>query len=224
MVKLKHQHQYALLAACAFALSVVSAPAAAQTTSGAYTTDPAGAVIKSPYNLCWRTSNWTPGAAIIDCDPDLVPKPVAAAPPPPPPVAVAPPPPPVAIVAPPPPKPVIEKLTLATDVFFDFDKAVLKPEGQAKLDEIVAKMSGASLEVIVASGHTDAIGGDSYNQKLSVSRAEAVKNYLVSKGIEPSRVAAEGKGKANPIADNKTSDGRAKNRRVELEVVGTRTQ
>ena len=95
-------------------------------------------------------------------------------------------------------------------------------EAKAKLDDLTGKLKDISLEVIIAVGHTDAIGGDAYNQKLSVQRAEAVKAYLVSKGIEPNRIYTEGKGKKQPVADNKTAEGRAKNRRVEIEVVGTR--
>jgi len=130
-------------------------------------------------------------------------------------------------VAPPAPKPVppppaATKVTYAADAFFDFDKAVLKPEGKAKLDDLVGKVKGISLEVIIAVGHTDSVGGDPYNQKLSVKRSEAVKAYLVSKGIEKNRVYTEGKGEKQPVADNKTKEGRAKNRRVEIEVVGTR--
>ena len=114
------------------------------------------------------------------------------------------------------------KVTYAADAFFDFDKAVLKPEGKAKLDDLVGKIQGITLEVIIAVGHTDSVGTDTYNQKLSVRRAEAVKAYLVSKGIEKNRVYTEGKGEKQPVADNKTAEGRAKNRRVEIEVVGTR--
>ena len=77
--------------------------------------------------------------------------------------------------------------------------------------------------MIIAVGHTDSIGTDAYNQRLSVRRAEAVKAYLVSKGIEKNRVYTEGKGEKQPVADNKTAEGRAKNRRVEIEVVGTRS-
>ncbi len=113
-------------------------------------------------------------------------------------------------------------MTYAADAFFDFDKSVLKPEGKAKLDDLVGKVKGISLEVIIAVGHTDSVGSDAYNQSLSVRRAEAVKAYLVSKGIEKNRVYTEGKGEKQPVADNKTSEGRAKNRRVEIEVVGTR--
>ena len=113
-------------------------------------------------------------------------------------------------------------MTYAADAFFDFDKAVLKPEGKAKLDDLVGKIQGINLEVIIAVGHTDSVGSDAYNQKLSVRRAEAVKAYLVSKGIEKNRVYTEGKGEKQPVADNKTKEGRAKNRRVEIEVVGTR--
>ena len=99
---------------------------------------------------------------------------------------------------------------------------MLKDEGKQKLDDIVNQLDGVDLEVIVAVGHTDSVGNDAYNQRLSVRRAEAVKAYLVSKGIEANRVYTEGKGEAQPVADNKTKDGRAKNRRVEIEVVGSR--
>jgi OOP family OmpA-OmpF porin len=83
-------------------------------------------------------------------------------------------------------------------------------------------MSGLNLEVIIAVGHTDSIGSDAYNQRLSIRRSEAVKSYLVSKGVEKNRVYTEGKGEKQPVADNRTAEGRAKNRRVEIEVVGTR--
>jgi OOP family OmpA-OmpF porin len=118
--------------------------------------------------------------------------------------------------------PVQEKVTFAADAFFDFDKSVLKPEAQAKLADLVDKTKGVNLEVIIAVGHTDAIGSNAYNQRLSVARSEAVKNFLVSRGVERNRVYTEGKGEAQPVADNKTAEGRAKNRRVEVEVVGTR--
>ena len=124
--------------------------------------------------------------------------------------------------APAPQPPAATKVTYAADAFFDFDKAVLKPEGRAKLDDLVGKVQGINLEVIIAVGHTDSVGTDAYNQRLSIRRAEAVKAYLVSKGIERNRVYTEGKGEKQPVADNRTAEGRAKNRRVEIEVVGTR--
>ena len=120
------------------------------------------------------------------------------------------------------PKPVAEKITFAADVLFDFDKSVIKPDGKSKLDDLANKIRGINLEVVIAIGHADAIGSDAYNQALSVRRAEAVKAYFVSKGIEGNRVYTEGKGEKQPVADNKTKDGRAKNRRVEIEVIGTR--
>jgi len=174
--------------------------------------------------LCWRDSSWTPATAYPTCDGALQPPPPpppapAVAPPPPPPAAppAAPPPPPAAA-----PAPVAEKVTFATDTFFDFDKAVLKPESQAKLTDLVEKTKGVNLEVIIAVGHTDSTGPDSHNQKLSVRRADSVTNFLVEKGIEKNRIYTEGKGPTQPIATNSTREGRAKNRRVEVEVVGTR--
>ena len=174
--------------------------------------------------LCWRDNFWTPATAVADCDGAL--KPVVAPPPapvaPPAPEPVAPPAPAPAPVAPIAPVPSSEKVTYAADAFFDFNKADLKPEAKAKLDDLVSKTKEINLEVIIAVGHTDAIGGDAYNDKLSVKRAESIKTYLTSKGVEANRVYTEGKGKKQPVADNKTAEGRAKNRRVEIEVVGTR--
>jgi OOP family OmpA-OmpF porin len=120
------------------------------------------------------------------------------------------------------PTPVAEKITFAADVLFDFDKSVIKPEGRSKLDDLAGKAKGVNLEVVIAIGHADSIGSDAYNQRLSVRRAESVKTYLVSKGIEPNRVYTEGKGEKQPVASNKTAEGRAKNRRTEIEVIGTR--
>jgi OmpA-OmpF porin, OOP family len=180
-----------------------------------------GDVWKNAAGECWRDASWTPATAVQGCDGALV---KAAAPAPemapkaaePAPMAAKPAPAPVPVAA-------ASKVTYAADAFFDFDKSVLKPEGKAKLDDLAAKVKGINLEVIVAVGHTDATGPDGYNQKLSIARSEAVKAYLVSKGIEKSRVYTEGKGETQPVADNKTKEGRAQNRRVEIEVVGTRT-
>jgi OOP family OmpA-OmpF porin len=161
-----------------------------------------GDVWKNASGDCWRDANWTPATAAPGCGapaPVAAPKAAPAAP-----VAAA------------------SKVTYAADAFFDFNKSVVKPAGKAKLDDLVGKVKGINLEVIIAVGHTDSIGSDAYNQKLSVRRAEAVKAYLVSKGIEKNRIYTEGKGEKQPVASNKTNEGRAKNRRVEIEVVGTR--
>lgn len=181
-----------------------------------------GEVWKNVDGQCWRDASWTPATAAAGCDGALVaPKAAAAAPAAP--AAVAPAAPAPAAAAPA-AAAAASKVTYAADAFFDFDKAVLKAEGKAKLDDLVSKVKAINLEVIIAVGHTDATGNDAYNQKLSVARSEAVKAYLVSKGIEKNRVYTEGKGEKQPVADNKTKEGRAKNRRVEIEVVGTRAK
>jgi len=200
-------------------VAMLIATAALATVAGAQSIDnwrsTDGTTWKNGTNeLCWRDSNWTPATAAVGCDGAIVaqaaPAPVVSKAAPAAPVAAT----PAPIAA--------TKVTYAADAFFDFDKSVLKPEGKAKLDDLVGKVKGINLEVVIAVGHTDSIGTDAYNQKLSVRRSEAVKAYLVSKGIEKNRVYTEGKGEKQPVADNKTKEGRAKNRRVEIEVVGTR--
>jgi OOP family OmpA-OmpF porin len=169
-----------------------------------------GDVWKNASGDCWRNANWTPATAAPGCGAPVA---APAAAPAPAPRAAAPAAAPVAAAT---------KVTYAADAFFDFDKAVVKPAGKTKLDDLVSKVKGINLEVIIAVGHTDSVGSDTYNQKLSVRRAEAVKAYLVSKGIEKNRIYTEGKGEKQPVASNVTNEGRAKNRRVEIEVVGTR--
>jgi len=215
----KAAKQFALVLSAALALGV-SASSAIAADNGYATAAAAGVVVKNPFGLCWRTGYWTPAMATTECDPDLVPKKPMAKPAP----MRAPAMKPMAKPAPKKPmaKPMVEKVTMAAETNFDFDKSVLKPEGKARLDDLVGKLRAVNLEVIIAIGHTDSIGSKAYNQKLSVRRANAVKAYLVSKGIEANRIYTEGKGETQPIADNRTKEGRAKNRRVEIEVVGTR--
>ena len=164
--------------------------------------------------LCWRDAFWTPATANAKCDGALV----AQAPQPP--VAPA-------------PAPVIQsqKVTYQADALFDFDKAILKPGGKEKLDDLASKIGDLNLEVVVATGYTDRIGSDKYTDRLSLRRAQAVKAYLVSKGIEANRIYTEGKGKRNPVTTGCNQKNRkqliaclAPDRRVEVEVVGTSRQ
>ena len=195
------------------ASAVVAVSASAQTAQdymakkpySAYLQDQRGVISRNATDLCWHTGYWTPADSVPGCDGPLA-KPAAA-----PAKAVA-----AAPVA------TAEKVTFAADAFFDFDKYALKPEGKSSLDGLVANIKNLDVEVIVAVGHTDSIGTDAYNQKLSERRANAVKEYLVSKGVDPKKIYTEGKGKRQPVADNRTKEGRAKNRRVEIEVVANR--
>ncbi|HRF71875.1 MAG TPA: OmpA family protein [Accumulibacter sp.] len=190
-----------------------------------YVIDSRGEVAKSGFGLCWRTGFWTPAAAARDpagceCDKDLLPKEVCE-----PKMAAA----PAAPAAG--PKPSGDKITVAADALFDFDKATLRPMGKAKLDEIVAMSKQIKLEVIIAVGHTDRLGSDAYNQKLSERRAASVKAYLVSKGVEANRVYTEGKGEKQPVTQpgqcagpksKKVIECLQPDRRVDIELIGTK--
>jgi len=113
-----------------------------------------------------------------------------------------------------------EKLSLSATTLFDFDKAVLKEQGRVelhKLDEYI-KSKGIKVVDINVIGHTDSMGSVEYNQGLSERRATAVKEYMVSEGIDGSIIDANGEGESNPVADNSTDDGRALNRRVDVHV------
>lgn len=174
---------------------------------------------------CWRNANWTPATAAPGCDGAIVPA-----------VETVPARVPVQLpavqpatpqIAPPVQEnlaPLVTKFTYHTDAFFDFDKTVLKPEGKAQLDLLIQQVSSINMEVIIATGHTDSVGSDVYNMRLSMRRAEAVKAYLVSHGMPGQRVYAQGKGEREPLVSNANAAGRAANRRVEIELVGTRSQ
>ena len=123
------------------------------------------------------------------------------------------------VAAPPPSAPLASKLSLAADTTFDFNKSVLKADGKSKLDALVESLKGVTVDVVIVVGHTDSVGSDAYNQRLSLARADSVKTYLSSKGISSQRIRTEGRGESQPLADNATEEGRAKNRRVEIQVV-----
>ncbi|UJW79382.1 outer membrane protein OmpA [Hydrogenophaga sp. SL48] len=201
--------------------SVTLASAAAAQTVDNWTNGGGDLVWRNGSNeLCWRNNHWTPATAHPDCDGAIKPlPPVAAAPAPAPEPAPAPAPaPPAPVVVAPAP---VMAMTLQAGTLFDFDKSVIKPAGKAALDGLVADMAKVDVETVIAVGHTDAIGTDTYNRSLSIRRVEAVKAYLVSKGVPADRIKTEGKGESQPVASNQTRDGRAQNRRVEIEVVGT---
>jgi OOP family OmpA-OmpF porin len=135
------------------------------------------------------------------------------------------------------PKPMAQRVTYAADILFDFDKAVIRPDGKSKLDDLANKMKGVDLEVVISIGHADKIGTEKYNQALSLRRAEAIKAYLVSRGIETNRIYAEGKGESQPVTGDrckgmgkehrsnaKMVDCLQPDRRTEVEVIGTRPQ
>ena len=227
-------------------LAAFGTAASAQTTTPAappkpppvvndgYVGDSTRTTVVNPYGLCYHTGSWTPAKAADPCDATAR---VAVAPPPPAPVVQpAPPPPPVALAPAPAPKPpILEKLTLSSDVLFDFDKATLKDSGKQKLDELVARIKDAKVEGITAIGHADRIASDKYNQVLSEQRAQSVKEYLAQKGVPTSNIKAEGKGESEPVTGDSCKNmgpetGKNRklvaclqpDRRVDIEVAGTR--
>ena len=154
-------------------------------------------------SLCWRDAAWTPATAAPNCDGWLAPR--AAAKP-----------------AAPASKVTQKKITLQADTLFDFDKSNLKSEGVATLNKLAQDIKKMKLEVVIIVGYTDGIGTDAYNIALGQRRANAVKAFLTNDGgVEATRVYTESKGKADPVASNATAEGRAKNRRAVIEVVGT---
>lgn len=181
-----------------------------------------GQPVKNSTGQCWRNSSWTPATAHPDCDGAIktVP-PVKVAEAPAKKVDITKPTSTIVARAAPPIVPEVKKLVYGSDAFFDFDKSVIKPEGKETLTKLAKSMANINLEVIIAVGHTDSVGTDAYNMKLGARRAEAVKAFLISQGVEKNRVYTDSKGERQPIADNKTAAGRAKNRRVEIEIVGT---
>ncbi|MFJ7282017.1 OmpA family protein [Pseudomonas sp. NPDC099000] len=111
-----------------------------------------------------------------------------------------------------------EVITLPGDVLFAFNKSDLSPSAQSQLDALMSKLQNADVVSIKVIGHTDGVGSDEYNQALSERRASSVAAYLLSQGLAPNKLTSEGRGESQPMADNETDEGRAKNRRVELHI------
>lgn len=197
-----------------------------------YLLDSSGSVVKNNFGQCWRTGFWTPAMAIAECDPDLVKKaevPVPKIVEAPQPAAVAPA--PVPAPVPVPQRVVPQKISFSADALFTFDKSALRPEGKSVLDGFARDLDGVSYETIHVIGHTDRIGSDKYNQKLSEQRANEVRDYLISKDIPANRIVVEGKGETQPITKPGDCTGpRSKkliaclqpDRRVDIEVSGTK--
>jgi OmpA-OmpF porin, OOP family len=125
-------------------------------------------------------------------------------------VTAAPPPPP------PPPAPPVQKKIILRGVNFDFNKANIRPDAVPILREAATILKDNPTLNVAVEGHTDSVGSDAYNLKLSLRRANAVKQFLVKEGIAETRLTTRGLGESQPVASNDTDDGRAQNRRVEL--------
>ena len=187
-----------------------------------YVTNTTDKVVVNSTGLCWRTGFWTPAYAEAlgasgdgcACDADILDAAACKA------VETS---------------TAAEKVTFSADMLFAYNRSVLSDEGKAVLDDLVSRIAGVDLEVILSTGYADRIGSDQFNQRLSLKRAEAVKAYLVSKGVDATLIQTEGKGESDPVVNcpNPSSNGQIKNfrelvrclapnRRAVVEVVGTR--
>ena len=198
------------LCGIAAALLLAATGASAADAVNPYVHSSSGQVVKNSTDLCRRTG--------FACDADILDKKACTA-----------------VEAPAPQQKSAEKVTFSADTLFNFDKATLKDEGRAVLDDLVSRVAGVDLEVILTTGYADRIGSDAYNLKLSQRRADAVKAYLVQKGVDAALIKSEGKGEADPVVNcpNPSKAGQVKtfkelvqclqpNRRAVVEVVGTR--
>jgi len=197
----------------AIGLIAMTAMSQAQAADRAYVIDSRTEVAKSGFGLCWRTGYWTPAAAANDpagcaCDKDLLPTGKCA---------------PAPMATPmekPMAKPAAAKpktVTIAASELFGYDKAVLKPEGKAAIDrEVIAKLGDVGpIKQVMVTGHTDRLGSQIYNQKLSEKRADAVKSYLVAKGVPADKIETMGAGKTQPVPGVKCADKLPKKKLVE---------
>jgi OmpA-OmpF porin, OOP family len=214
-------------------IAVVTAAAFAPATSMAQSQNdpghwynPQAIVWKNSTGLCWRSSSWTPANATAECDPELM----AKAEVPTPKLAEEPPPAPVPAPAPA-PRSETRKITFSAEELFDFDKAVIKSEGKTGLDKLASEINGVDYEKVLVTGHTDRLGSNQYNQKLSEHRASAVKAYLISKGIPDNRVTSSGMGETQPVTKPDDCKGPVSkqlkaclqpDRRVEVDVTGSK--
>ena len=210
----------ALVAVCAAAAGLPVEPAQAQDGAG-YWKDSSGQPIRSGFGECVRAGYFSPGMATEQCDPSLAPK-KAVVPAPSQPAAVAAPAVEPKAASLPVVVPTPQSVTYKADGFFDFDKTGLKPEGTAALLRMLEQAKGSNIEEIRVEGHTDAVGSESYNLKLSIRRAEAVKAFLVKQGVPANVIKTEGFGETQPVASNATGEGRAQNRRVAVQLIASK--
>jgi OOP family OmpA-OmpF porin len=205
MNKLRLKTLMTVVVSSAFTIGV----AAAQDTAGpgpGYLGDPSKHYVRDSSGRCVYTSEWSKEVATKECNPELFPEPMAE--------PAAPPPPPAPV------QPVYENVTLSATALFAFDKAVVTDEGKAAINALAddIKSKGASVVDLDIIGYTDSTGPEAYNEQLSLRRATAVKDYIVTQGIDPGIIDVSGKGESDPVASNATREGRAKNRRVEVHI------
>ena len=188
--------------------------------------DASGKAVKDASGACVVTS----GRNLPECSPAKAPAPAAPSAPAQPSAPASPATP--APAARPAPASVRQAVVIQADALFDFDKSVVRPDGKKSIDEALAKLKGVDLEMVIATGHTDSVGSDAYNQKLSERRAATVRDYLASQGVPKDKIETLGMGKTQPVPGVKCEQRNRKelieclqpHRRVEVEVKGEMTR
>ncbi len=204
-------------------LVAAMAPVSPAISGCAYTVSAGGANVRDSQGNCVRTSTWSKDQWTEACGKPK-PKPKPAPKPAPQPVAT---PEPAPVPVAPAPEPVQKAVSISSvlgQATFDVGSARLNAKGRAAIDEVIEQLRGFDrVKSIIITGHTDSTGSAAANQKLSERRAAAVRDYMISRGVNPALLTAIGAGEDQPIADNSTKEGRAMNRRVEIEIEGIKT-
>lgn len=164
-------------------IAAAVAAASAQAQADGYLTSGTGDPVRSAYGICWRTSAWTESRAIEECDPQLIARER-----------------PDAVAMPAPQAP--QRASYSAEVLFEFERAEVSADGRKVLDDLAQKLLALELEKVTATAHADRIGGEAYNQRLSARRAEAIRVYLVEKGVPEALVHVESKGARDSITGN----------------------
>lgn len=219
---MKQWSAFSTMSAVAIVIAALAPTAPAISGSCAYTVSADGSNVRDTSGNCVKTASWSKNQVTEACGgkPKPAPKPMPAPEPAPEPVVEAAP----APVAPAPaPTPTVERVTIGGTALFNTGSSKLSGDGKGAIDQVVDQLRGfETVSAIIITGHTDSTGSASFNQTLSERRANTVRDYLISRGVNPALLSAAGAGENEPVADNETAEGREQNRRVDIDIAGSK--